>query len=63
MVKKKTAKLLIWLGVAGVIIPHMFFFLGLFPDFLTTLDDPSHSIFEIAMGILIIFALNRYSNK
>ena len=51
--KKKIGRFVIWLGILGVLLPHIGFLLG----FLPTLNDPSHSYFEIASAVAIGWGL------
>lgn len=54
---KTTGWILFLLGLLGVFLPHILFLMGAFPDLLSTLDDPSHSIFEIISGVMIFFGM------
>jgi len=56
---KKIGRVLIWLGIVGVLLPHIGFLLGFFP----TLNDPSHSYFEIASAVAIGWGAMQLTKK
>lgn len=54
--KKKTAKIVFFLGLAGVVVPHIAFLADIIP----TLDMISHPIFELASAFALYLG---YINK